>query len=227
LLQKWVIDMTKQLFEVQIPFSGFYNSLHDSAIDDDFNQIMSDSDTGNTRAPDRLYSLAFGAVSWNEVHLKYAQKYAKLFCDEFDLEGSFAAFDSPKYYNFETDRIFIQIDRATLAKVLRQTDKADFAQVCKDRFTSRDGFSSFYNPDWKTWGKLSVWDCNQLGALLQAYCDGKALNGSFDGMAEYYLASDMSGNGWLPNWIWEAGGADFKRAVKIWDYLQVRAGRVE
>ena len=42
----------------------------------------------------------------------------------------------------------------------------DFVDACRKRFQSYDGFVSFYDPDYTTWGDLSEWDENQLGTLL-------------------------------------------------------------
>lgn len=77
---------------------------------------------------------------------------------------------SPRFYNFETDRLFATCSMA-FVKRLWTRSKADNHATLKtliyDTFTSYDGFISHYPnrlDDWPT--DLHEWDHNQLGTLL-------------------------------------------------------------
>jgi hypothetical protein len=214
----------KDSFEVQIPFAGFYGGMHDESLDHAFNLIMSDRASGCELAPDKLFSLAFGAVSWGDVYRAYARDYAASFMHEHELTGHFVAMESPKYYNFETDRVFVSIDRPSLAKIIRKTDPALLSRVATDRHTSRSGFVSFYTPDWKAWGPVSSWDHNQLETLLLAYLETDR-GAPWDIWAELDLMESAQCNGHLDDWICDNAGPGFKRAYAIWDYLQARQER--
>lgn len=212
----------KTSFEIQIPFAGFY-SAHDTDLDDAFNQMLSDRETGCESAPDSIVNAARDATNWGGVYRAYAKEYTKAFLREFDLTGEFSAMESPREYNFETDRIFVLVNRATLAKIIRG-GRNGFADIARRKFTSRDGFPSFYDPDWKTWGRIGTWDHNQLSCLLEAYVETTS-DRDFDYMAERDLMESASCNGAFENWFFEFSSPKLARVVKLWDYLQIRATR--
>lgn len=214
----------KTIFEIQLPFAGFYGGAHDAEVDNAFDQMLSDREGRGETAPDRLYRMALDAVSWGDVYRAYAKDYAESFLQEYDLTGRFVAMTSPKFYNFETDRVFVEIDRPSLAKIIRKTKPEILTEVAKRRHTSRSGFISFYSPDWKTWGCVSTWDHNQLETLLLAYLETER-NEEWDFWAEHELVEPAMRNGYLDQWIWENAGPDLARAVNAWDYLQTRQAR--
>lgn len=214
----------KQTFEVQLPFAGFYAGAHDSMLDDAFDQMMQDREGCGKTAPDRLYHMALDAVSWGDVYRDYARVYVNNFLAEFGLTGKFKGMESPKYYNFETDRVYAEIDRASVAKMIRGTDPAKLTEVATRRHTSRSGFISFYSPDWMSWGRISTWDHNQLETLLLAYLETER-GEEWDIWAEFDLMEGAQCNGYFDDWIWRSAGPDLARAVNAWDYLQTRAKR--
>lgn len=214
----------KDAFEVQIPFAGFYGGMHDESLDHAFNMMMSDRETGSESAPDKLWHMAWDAVSWGDVYRAYAKEYAESFLAEYELTGRFVAMESPKYYNFETDRIFVEIDRKSLAKMIRKTSPGVLAETAKARHESRSGFISFYSPDWKTWGPVSSWDHNQLGTLLRAYLESER-GTSWDFWAEIDLMERAQCNGELENWMLENAGPGLARAVNLWDRMQDRKAK--
>lgn len=84
----------------------------------------------------------------------------------------FTDMTSPKFYNFETDRLFATCS-AAFVKRLWKRSKADdhktLSRVIRDRFTSYDGFRSHYANDLDSWPRdLSEWDHNELETLLLA-----------------------------------------------------------
>jgi hypothetical protein len=86
---------------------------------------------------------------------------------------------SPKYYNFETDRLFAQAPLAHLYLMFRASRNekhATLAQVIKRRFTSYDGFRSHYSNDITEWLEkpLCAWDHNELETLLLATLEREA-----------------------------------------------------
>jgi hypothetical protein len=210
---------------VTLPFSGFYQSLHDGEIDREIASMFSDRDTGCDRNQG-LESALFDKCDFRQVHQAYTQAYAEKFAQEFKVKGlKFESMSSPKEYNFETDRVFALVSKKELTRIYRNLDKSVFADVLKDKFTSCDGFSSFYSNDVKDWGPIASWDHNQYGAILLALAIEESTNGEFDQWAEYNLCESFSGNGDLTRWI-EAATPNVERLYKIHDYLETRSGRV-
>lgn len=200
-------------FIAQLPFSGFYETFHAQAFDDEISYLeeqYESNDTNNELIQD-LYMSAFT----KEGALGYAQAYVEAFIDEFDaLQGAkFESMSSPREYNFETDRIFIEMNGETFARVLRHTDQQIFERVCHERFTSRSGFSSFYSNEWQEWGKASTWDHNQIGALIQAYVETE--QGKFSQFEEFMLMESAMGNGLMDDLIFNNSPKALEIANKL------------
>jgi hypothetical protein len=201
-----------------IPFSGFYNSVHESQIDDAIEQMFTDRDTGCNRNEGLEYAL-FRKCDYSGVFNAYAAEYAENFCEEFCVKGKFESMSSPREYNFTTDRIFITIEEADAREILKRVDPATLAKVAKLMFTSRDGFISSYSPKVESWGDLLEWDHNQLGALMIA------LAGSdFDQYSECNLMESAQCNGKYESWISE-NTPGIERLYKIHEYLEARSHR--
>ena len=196
---------------IQIPFSGFYESIHSSAIDDAINYTFTDYASGienNDRLSERLYD----SLNWRDMLTEYAKEYADTFAYRFGIELEFESLSSPREYNFTTDRIFCRINEAEVLRLYASTDKNKLDQVAREMFTSRDGFNSFYDPDPLSWGEVSTWDYNQLYALLVAYVD--------DDDFETYLMDNVFSDGTINDLLYKH--CSDKRIFKIHDYLQSR-----
>lgn len=59
--------MKQTEFLSTIPFAGFYDSIHDGVIDDAFDMMFADRETGCDRAPDFIMDAARDAVSWGDT----------------------------------------------------------------------------------------------------------------------------------------------------------------
>jgi len=207
-----------------IPFGGFYCSIHSEEVDRAFEQMFTDRDTGTKSAPDCLVQKAQDAVDFSGVYRAYAADYAASFLARLSLDGKFESTTSPREYNFETDRIFVELTRSDLARIWRGVSKADMDKACRARFTSRDGFISWYDRDWRTWGPLSTWDHNQIGTLLGVYAEIEQ-GSTWDQWAEYSLMEDAICNGAPDRWIWDNAGPDLARMANLWDWIQERQKR--
>ena len=198
-----------------VPFSGFYNSFHDACLDDTLGSMFSDRETGCHPNKD-LLDAAYDAVRWGHVHHQYAETYCKAFAHEFGISLSFDSLVSPREYNFETDRIFATIDEDEVRRLFGEVDPDDLTAIAKERFTSCDGFISFYDPNWRNWGDVLEWDCNQVGTLLQAL-----VGDEFDQWAEFSLMSSAYENGRMETWLSE--GEKVQRLLRIHDRIQREA----
>lgn len=203
-----------------IPFSGFYYSPHDSALDSALESIFSD-DSGEKR--DSIFYAAQDATDWRMVQNRYAAEYAAAFAAEFKLPLQFESMRSPREYNFSTDVIYCTISDGEAAWLFDTCDKTLLDKIARETFTSRDGFASFCDPDFTNWGDILTWDHNQLGALVRAHVEEK--NPDFDSGAEFELMESAQCNGRLDNWIFESNPEALNRLANINDYLNKREGR--
>lgn len=199
-----------------IPFSGFYESVHDREFDNAVEMALSD-ESGNTYPAlmDRYYR----KCEMRKAYESYTKAYAESFCQEFKITATFESLQSPREYNFTTDRIFVNIEQSEIDRLFDTVDKARFTQVCADMFTSRSGFISFYSPDWKDWGATGTWDHNQLSALIKTHVPDE-----FDQWAEVELMDDFRCNGYIEQWLSESD-SNFNRIANVAGYLRMRESR--
>lgn len=188
---------TNQL--VIIPFSGFYESVHNMHIDDAIESLCYDRDTDDVNQ--ELLESAYDLINYHAVYKAYAEEYAQALCDNYSLNLTFESLSSPKEYNFTTDRIYCHISQKEVARLYSAVINCGqhiLTKVCKDMFTSRDGFTSFYDNDWREYGKVTTWDANQLSALLEAYL---IMTVDDDYTKEYELMENARCNGLIENII--------------------------
>lgn len=205
--------------EILIPFPGFYESWLSRALDHEEErevEWLADPDNDRDRAetawpePLRLTESEIGseffmAVKYPVAHDRMAREYLEIF-DAYMDEGidgvigkakrifKFSTMTSPKYYNFETDRLFATVAK-TFVKKMWRISKADKHETLKaviaDNFTSYDGFRSFYPNDLAEWpANVLDWDHNELNALLLAVMKIHDLDG--DGIMDTFYESNVA-----------------------------------
>jgi hypothetical protein len=212
------------MLSVNIPFSGFYGSIWEHALDREHEQtceywqesdgresferqfpelaIWRDEMTNDNWSAlfqalsDRTdYSSAFQAIAkdyseafatwmadalgrsyWTEEERPYTYEGAEpgsSYTHRTYHRGMAYEWEemvSPREYNFTTDRLFAKFSLSDLETIRQRLDAAELAQEARERFTSRSGFISFYDPDVSTWPEaLEDWDHNQLGTLVRAF----------------------------------------------------------
>jgi len=200
-----------------LPFAGFYGSQHDAELDYAMEAMFCD-DQGDPNPG--LTERVSGACQWSGVHRAYAKEFAETFCEEVGIHAArFESMDSPKFYNFETDRLFVELPLEEAQRMMRETSTDSLDQVAGERHTSRSGFISFYSPDWRTWGDVTGWDHNQLQTLVEAYV--RDTQGELE---EAGLMESARGNGWLEEWIAD-NTPGIERLYRVHDYLRAREAR--
>lgn len=132
--------------KIELPFSGFYESLHDDALDQALeSNYWNDQGEIPEVVADALY---MASVDWGQIQTEYCRRYTEVLADELELDLKFDEMTSPKYYNFSTDRLFATIPAGQLKKIRQAVEKHEGWPGCiKDNFTSYDGFSSNYSND--------------------------------------------------------------------------------
>lgn len=93
--------------------------------------------------------------------------------DRPSIGARFESMDSPREYNFTTDRLFVDVPLKTLRAMFRKSAEGRheaLANIIRERHASRSGFHSFYSVDLTRWlsKPLRDWDHNELGTLILA-----------------------------------------------------------
>ena len=174
--------------ESTIPFDGFYNSFISADIDHQIGQqIEWDCDIYdlNESEEEILYN-NYLTVNTSYFYNQIAEDYTNFYIDNlnaklnyaypdhgFTLNAKFSLLTSPREYNFETDRIFIDIEKnhaIDFIKYIIKNYKKELQKKIQDRFTSKDGFISFYKNSIDLWPKdYSEWDFNQIGTCFELF----------------------------------------------------------
>lgn len=135
-------------------FDGFYNSVFDDLfeISDD---LESYGDISQTE---------FDSIDWAKVRqsigagfISEIETYYKKELLSFGITSlKFFSVDSPKYYNYSTDKLICNIDfnRNTFKNTVLEFIKEnyfDFQNFIKENYSSYSGFVSFYSNDPQIW----------------------------------------------------------------------------
>jgi len=113
-----------------IDFGGFYDSIHSDEIDHRIENFEIDEDN----------------VNYKETFNSYCNEFIDSLNDMLELNLKFIQIDSPRFYNFETDKIEAEINENDFNK-LKDTylNSKEFIDYVNEASKSRDGFTSFYN----------------------------------------------------------------------------------
>lgn len=222
----------EQMKEATIPFfHGFYNTLAgelcdapdhdteyysynlhngnpDSAIYDDifaeFVQCVKDDDK-----EEFINSLLFEyseAYDHQSAQKAYCAEYASTLCAILGIEYHSEVMTSPKYYNYESDKIHLQVADEVLKNWIKRLKsdvgvKAQFADIIKNRCTSYDGFISSHSNQLDDYLRLPIdkWDNIKAGFLLETIMHvdhADQLADSYCGLVvfEEILHDELSGN---------------------------------
>jgi len=164
-------------------FSGFYESIHDSVFDMETEYIMEDY-------PDKKWD----DFRFEYDYAEYCKNYVRAISSETEIDLEFQELISPREYNFTTDRIICFIKPKDVKKLATALNSPTLEKLVKERFTSRDGFISFYSRYVEEWKEKPVkeWDAVELGTLLDAWIID---NGSDLDDLDYAGFEYCSGNG--------------------------------
>jgi len=168
--------------ESTIPFCGFYCSFIDADIEHQIGQqIEWDSDIYDLNEDEQqILWDSYLSVNRSSFYNQIAEDYTSFYIDElnerlegFTLNAKFNLLTSPREYNFETDRIFIDIEKnhaIDFIKYIIKNYKKELEEKIKERFTSRSGFWSHYKNGLDLWSQdYSEWDHNQIGTCFELF----------------------------------------------------------
>jgi hypothetical protein len=197
---------------ILIPFPGFYESSLSAIVDDEIEQVFDISDGGGVSAIPDVW-IGAHAINYSAIYKEVARLYGFAWVEQFTeatgiaLDAQFEEMTSPKYYNFETDRLFMTISALAVAHLFEASEADNHERltaVIKERHTSYDGFASFYSNDLGEWlsKPVGTWDHNELCTLLLAVL---AIHEGGDGdFAAWELLENDRCNGHISNAVYAA-----------------------
>lgn len=122
----------KNLIETTVNFGGFYSSIHSDIIDN----YVED------------YEYNWEDVDYNSTYKDYSKSYIKALNNILDIDLIFKSLISPKFYNYSTDTINVEISKKDILKLFKYVKEEELKQevinIIKDSSTSKSGYIAFY-----------------------------------------------------------------------------------
>jgi hypothetical protein len=177
---------------VNLPFfHGFYESalsqIMDNAVEYEVYNLVEKEESQEyypeSYWPEALrldHSDLWESVSYDTAYRAIAKDWASGFDDWMnDNLGTpvnsftFESMTSPRFYNFETDRLFVTVPVSVMESLYQGIQADKLKEIIDSRHSSRSGFISFYSADWDDWQNklsdgLAGLDHNELATLLCA-----------------------------------------------------------
>ena len=174
-------------------FNGFYNSIFEPTED---------------TVIESPYSFDDYEFDYKGYKDDVARECTKTISDkliEFGIKGvkiKYQLISSPKYYNFETDSIYVKYSLTNIAvKAINKyliDNKDAFTKYIKDHYTSRDGFNSWHSNDANEWLQIKLSDKKELthafGAILEFIFEN-------ENYTAFNLYEDIADNVYLSGWL--------------------------
>ena len=155
----------KKSVETFLPlFSGFYNSIWDTFIEDELEYLQEEEELD--------YSIDYEG---------YSKDITK--CIDFTLSGldldiniEFQKLVSPKFYNYSTDAIYVKLELDFDKFISKVADNYDaIKKLIAERYSSYDGFSSSHSNEYEDWFNDLLNDFenqqHKVGAMLDMLCE--------------------------------------------------------
>ncbi|CAB4164486.1 hypothetical protein UFOVP831_42 [uncultured Caudovirales phage] len=154
--------MNKQ--EIFINFGGFYNSIHDAQIENQFEAYEDNIDIETNKQ------------DWTKTQINYSQAYLKkmeqfLFNEKIEAKFKFIRIESPGEYNFRTDQIVVNIlkkHQKSIINFVKNNFSIELVELIKKQTTPASGYRPFY-----TFNEIYKENINDLllEACLEIICD--------------------------------------------------------
>lgn len=132
--------------ETRLEFGGFYESIHSEVIDNQIEYfIESENDLNDTNKQHDDYNFDYKSMQ-NQYIKQYCEMLSDYIKKEYDLNIEFSNLKliSPKYYNFETDKIECEVSNYKDLINYFKND-SDFLDYLNQATQSYDGYTSFYD----------------------------------------------------------------------------------
>ena len=186
-------------------FCGLYESvLYNSDTDYYLAEALADEDTPDKVEVDYDFQ-EFTKVAGEACVESLNQE---LYAHDVIIDMDYAGMYSPRYYNYDTDRVLIDVDYnfIKLVKYCRHTNKDKFNQYLKNNYTSYDGYISFVE--------------NSVDGFFSKDWFNSHKNMAVQVMIEFYITSEIDLDAHLQNMYeacqeWLMCNAELKQAESV------------
>lgn len=153
--------------EIYINFGGFYGSIHDAQIESQFEAFEAYEDSNNTKAQERDYTKT--QINYSKKYLKKIEQF--LFDNKIEVKFKFVRIESPREYNFETDKIVVNIlkkHQKSIINFVNNKFAVELIELVRTQTTPSSGYRPFY-----TFNEIYKENKNNLllEACLEIICD--------------------------------------------------------
>ena len=219
--------MTRELTNEFIApdFAGFYDSIYTPEFYADLCELADDTD---------IYDWVYENVEYD--YKEYEKQIATQYIYEVEnalkeylphFRAEFKEVDSPKYYNFETDKAVGVCNLEDIREEIKAYISKypnEFKKWIKDNHSSYDGFISFYSNDVNDWDLDSELDHNELGSIFGFILTNEKVIG-YD--LDWDLNNNVLDHGIYPDWYIDTDkiNNDFNFTVPVeslWDLQYYR-----
>lgn len=143
---------------VNLNFGGFYYSIHSELIDSMVEMYEDPNDDGFIKEFD----------NYSQLHIDYSKNYVDFINELTDCNFKFLALNSPKYYNYSTDKIECKYTKKDFQLIKKYVKSKNLQNEVENHIkritTSVDGYWAFYEYN-------EVFLPENEGILLQCYLD--------------------------------------------------------
>lgn len=179
-------------------FTGFYDTLFECDCEEQEVENYNQENDTNLEYDDFEFDYDGYRNRVAEACINSVWDYLKL--DGFDIDIIFERVSSPRFYNYENDEIqcTYKVTDEDFKKLVEycKTNLSEFKTFLEDVYSSRPGFSSFFDTDAETWFNEYLNDDNEL------------FEKAFTGILTFYLENegwyskdqmfdDISGERWI------------------------------
>jgi len=186
---------------VALPFYGFYESIHHDIINSTIEGLAEVQTSDHYRVNETLLDFLNDHVNFPKVFEEYAKDYARYVSIELEEVFKFKLLDSPRFYNYSTDRVICTIRKEAMQRI--------YAEACKHngkllREKTRDNYTGYFDQPELIGDFLKQSEHPLFDTVLEVYVDSYYPEG-FD---HNYIDSRM---GWYDNLresVFESMGAD-------------------
>ena len=191
--------------EYEVPgFWGFYESPFTDEGDIEWN-FFDDPNSLNPKTKELFDEFLGKEADWS-YDKEFVDGIGEAYTNEFDSlikeaipswKGSeYIEIDSPKAYNFSTDRVFARtkIDDKVSEEIMNyiKDHQDEFEALLKEKFTARDGFIPYYSNDIKEWQKsLSDMDHNELSTIFECILGKEGIESLNLSVLDYVMSNGM------------------------------------
>ncbi len=138
--------MNNKTIKFNLDFGGFYESIHQHMIESSITNHFDDDGIGieyHELYDDPKFNES--DIDFHAMQLDYAKQWFDLYYNKIFPHGYFDGIESPKYYNFETDKIVVEIRESKVHDIIEAScEDYDIRDFIDEQSQSYDGFYSYY-----------------------------------------------------------------------------------